>query len=75
MKKRKNYIFPSNDWVLAKCGKRIALMILNLHNEYIDRKKKREKLEKATVYIQKIVRGFLGILVMLIYNYNYCYHY
>ena len=70
-KKRKNYILPSNEWVLAQCGKKLALMILNLHNEYIARKKRRERFDKAAPHIQKIVRGFLGITVTYYY---YCNH-
>ena len=60
-KKRKNYVLPSNEWVLSQCRKKVALMILNLHNEYIARKKRRERFDKAAPHIQKIVRGFLGI--------------
>jgi len=37
-----------------------------LHNEYIARKKRREKFDKAAPYIQKIVRGFLGITNMIL---------
>ena len=64
-KKRRNYVLPSNEWVLAQCRKKVALMILNLHNEYIARKKRRERFDKAAPLIQKIVRGFLGIITII----------
>jgi hypothetical protein len=74
-KKKKNYVLPSNAWVLDQCRKKVALMILNLYNEYIARAKRREKLNRAAPHIQKIVRGFLGNIFIIAIKFILCYHY